>query len=202
MLPGPDPTGSLTTSTVYNSMTVWWPWSLRQIIRTLGADRRWRAKRCCERVHANACAHGDTVSFQILTESAIMLWLHRLLYDRLSRSFNDGTSWNPHPRWGDARQHRLTSPHTSVKSLHLWRHQQVHGRSTTGEASHYLKKTLLGDLFVMPCVTMQSREMMSLSVKNTALWALKVHVGLGVVKLLVHGIIIVWTPYLAIFMCT
>ena len=50
----------------------------------------------------------------------------------------------------------------------------MHGRSTTGEASHYLKKTLLGDLFVMPCVTMQSREMMSLSVKNTALWALKV----------------------------
>ena len=32
---------------------------------------------------------------------------------------------------------------------------------------------------------------MSLAVKNTALWALKVHVGLGVVKLLVHGIIIV-----------
>jgi len=50
----------------------------------------------------------------------------------------------------------------------------VHGRSTTGEASEYLKKTLLGDLFVMPCVTMESREMMSLSVKNTALWALKV----------------------------
>ena len=50
----------------------------------------------------------------------------------------------------------------------------MHGRSTTGEASHYLKKTLLGDLFVMPCVTMQSREMMSLSVKNIALWALKV----------------------------
>ena len=50
----------------------------------------------------------------------------------------------------------------------------MHGRSTTGEASQYLKKTLLGDLFVMPCVTMQSREMMSLSVKNTALWALKV----------------------------
>ena len=50
----------------------------------------------------------------------------------------------------------------------------MHGRSTTGEASHYLKKTLLGDLFVMPCVTMESREMMSLSVKNTALWALKV----------------------------
>ena len=50
----------------------------------------------------------------------------------------------------------------------------MHGRSTTGEASQYLKKTLLGDLFVMPCVTMESREMMSLSVKNTALWALKV----------------------------
>ena len=125
MLPGPDPTGSLTTSAVYNSMTVWWPWSLRQIIRTLGADRRWRANRCCERVHANACAHGDTVSFQILTESAIMLWLHRLLYDRLSRSFKDGTSWNPHPRWGDARQHRLTP--TSVKSLLYDATRQVSG---------------------------------------------------------------------------
>ena len=34
---------------------------------------------------------------------------------------------------------------------------------------------------------------MSLAVKNTALWALKVHVGLGVVKLLVHGIIVVWS---------
>ena len=34
-----------------------------------------------------ACAHGDTVSFRILTESAFMLWRHRLLYDRLSRSF-------------------------------------------------------------------------------------------------------------------
>jgi len=121
-----------------------------------------------------ACAHGDTVSFRILTESRIMLWRHQLLCDRLSRPFTDSTSWNLPPRSGEVRQHRLTSPHTSVKSLHLWRHQQVHGRSTTGEASHYLKKTLLGDLFVMPCVTMESREMMSLSVKNTAVWALEV----------------------------
>ena len=74
----------------------------------------------------------------------------------------------------------------------------MHGRSTTGEASEYFKKTLLGDLFVMTYVTTQSRENMSLAVKNTALWAHKVHVGLGVVKLLVHGISIVWTPYLAI----
>ena len=50
----------------------------------------------------------------------------------------------------------------------------MHGRSTTGEASQYLKKTLMGDVFVLSYVTMQSREMMSLSVKNTALWALKV----------------------------
>ena len=50
----------------------------------------------------------------------------------------------------------------------------MHGRSTTGEASEYLKNTLLRYLPVMSCVTMQSREKMSLSVKNTALWALKV----------------------------
>ena len=66
----------------------------------------------------------------------------------------------------------------------------MHGRATTGEDSDYLKKTLVRDMFVMACGAMQSREMMALSVKNTALWALKVHVGLGVVKLLVHGIII------------
>ena len=51
---------------------------------------------------------------------------------------------------------------------------QVHGRATTGEDSDYLKKTLIRDMFVMACGAMQSREMMSLSVKNTALWALKV----------------------------
>ena len=51
---------------------------------------------------------------------------------------------------------------------------QVHGRATTGEDIDYLKKTLMRDMFVMAGGAMQSREMMSLSVKNTALWALKV----------------------------
>ena len=50
----------------------------------------------------------------------------------------------------------------------------MHGRATTGEDSDFLKKTLVRDMFVMTCGAMQSREMMSLSVKNTALWALKV----------------------------
>ena len=50
----------------------------------------------------------------------------------------------------------------------------MHGRATTGEDSDFLKKTLVRDMFVMACGAMQSREMMSLSVKNTALWALKV----------------------------
>ena len=50
----------------------------------------------------------------------------------------------------------------------------MHGRATTGEDSDYLKKTLVRDMFVMACGAMQSREMMALSVKNTALWALKV----------------------------
>ena len=50
----------------------------------------------------------------------------------------------------------------------------MHGRATTGEDSDFLKKTLVRDMFVMTCGAMQSREMMSLSVKNTALWALEV----------------------------
>ena len=56
------------------------------------------------------CAHDDTACVRMMTESGIMLWRHRLLYDRLSRSFIDGTSRNSHPRSGGARQHRLTSP--------------------------------------------------------------------------------------------
>ena len=123
---------------------------------------------------ATACAHGDTVWFRILAESGIILWRHQLLYDRFSRSFIYGTSRNSHPRSGGARQHRLTSPPHLSKVFICDATHQMHGRSTTGEASEYLKNTLLRYLPVMSCVTMQSREKMSLSVKNTALWALKV----------------------------
>ena len=49
----------------------------------------------------------------------------------------------------------------------------MHGRATTGEDSEYLKKTSVRDLFVMSHATTQSREKMSLPVKITALWALK-----------------------------
>ena len=51
---------------------------------------------------------------------------------------------------------------------------QVQGRATTGEASEYLKKTSVRDLLVMSYGTRQSSETMSLTVKITALWALKV----------------------------
>ena len=47
-------------------------------------------------------------------------------------------------------------------------------RATTGEASEYLKKTSVRDLLVMSYGTRQSSETMSLTVKITALWALKV----------------------------
>ena len=50
----------------------------------------------------------------------------------------------------------------------------MHGRATTGEDSEYLKRTSVRDLFVMSYGTRQSREKMSLTVKITALWALKV----------------------------
>ena len=50
----------------------------------------------------------------------------------------------------------------------------MHGRAITGEDSEYLKKTLLRDMFVMAFRAVKSRETMSLSVKNTASWALKV----------------------------
>ena len=51
---------------------------------------------------------------------------------------------------------------------------QVQGWATTGEASEYLKKTSVKDLLVMSYGTRQSSETMSLTVKITALWALKV----------------------------
>ena len=50
----------------------------------------------------------------------------------------------------------------------------MQGRATTGEASEYLKKTSVRDLLVMSYGTRQSSETMSLTVKITALWALKV----------------------------
>ena len=50
----------------------------------------------------------------------------------------------------------------------------MQGWATTGEASEYLKKTLVRELFIMPYGTTQSKEKMSLAVKITALWALKV----------------------------
>ena len=50
----------------------------------------------------------------------------------------------------------------------------MQGWTTTGEASEYLKKTSVRDLFVMAYGTRQNSETMSHSVKITALWALKV----------------------------
>ena len=46
--------------------------------------------------------------------------------------------------------------------------------ATTGDANEYLKETLVRDLFIMSYGTTQSKEKMSLAVKITALWALKV----------------------------
>ena len=51
---------------------------------------------------------------------------------------------------------------------------QVQGRATTGEASEYLKKTSVRDLFVMADRTRKISETMSHSVQISALWALKV----------------------------
>ena len=50
----------------------------------------------------------------------------------------------------------------------------MQGWATTGDANEYLKETLVRDLFIMPYGTTQSKEKMSLAVKITALWALKV----------------------------
>ena len=50
----------------------------------------------------------------------------------------------------------------------------MQGWATTGDANEYLKETLVRDLFTMPYGTTQSKEKMSLAVKITALWALKV----------------------------
>ena len=75
----------------------------------------------------------------------------------------------------EVRANTQAAPRTNLaKVFNCDATHQVHGRAITGEASEYLKNTLLRYLPVMSCVTMQSREKMSLSVKNTALWALKV----------------------------
>ena len=46
--------------------------------------------------------------------------------------------------------------------------------ATTGDANEYLTETSVRDLFIMSYGTTQSKEKMSLAVKITALWALKV----------------------------
>ena len=66
------------------------------------------------------------------------------------------------------------SPHLVQKVSICDTNHQVQGWATTGEASEYLKKTSVRDLFVMSYGTGQSSETMSLTVKITALWALKV----------------------------
>jgi len=53
------------------------------------------------------------------------------------------------------------------------------GGALLAKIASYLKKTLLTSMFVMPCGAVQSREKMSLSVKNTELWALKVSIARG-----------------------
>ena len=66
------------------------------------------------------------------------------------------------------------SPHLVQKVSICDTNHQVQGRATTGEASEYLKKTSVRDLLVMSYGTTQSSETMSLTVKITAPWALKV----------------------------
>ena len=66
------------------------------------------------------------------------------------------------------------SPHLVQKVSICDANHQVQGRATTGEASEYLKKTSVRDLLVMSYGTGKSSETMSLTVKITAPWALKV----------------------------
>ena len=65
-------------------------------------------------------------------------------------------------------------PHLVQKVSLCDTNHQVQGRATTGEASEYLKKTSVRDLFVMSYGTRKNSETMSHSVKISALWALKV----------------------------
>ena len=66
------------------------------------------------------------------------------------------------------------SPHLVQKVSICDTNHQVQGWATTSEASEYLKKTSVRDLLVMSYGTGKSSETMSLTVKITALWALKV----------------------------
>ena len=68
----------------------------------------------------------------------------------------------------------MASPPQRTKLFICDASHPVHGGATTGEDSEYLKKTSVRDLFVMSHATTRSREKMSLAVKITALWALKV----------------------------
>ena len=75
----------------------------------------------------------------------------------------------------EVRANTQAAPRTNLaKVFNCDATHQVHGRAITGEDSEYLKKTLLRDMFVMAFRAVKSRETMSLSVKNTASWALKV----------------------------
>ena len=75
----------------------------------------------------------------------------------------------------EVRANTQAAPRTNLaKVFNCDATHQMHGRAITGEDSEYLKKTLLRDMFVMAFRAVKSRETMSLSVKNTASWALKV----------------------------
>ena len=65
-------------------------------------------------------------------------------------------------------------PHLVEKVSICDTNHQLQGRATTGEASEYLKKTSVRDLFVMSYGTRKNSETMSHSVKIPAPWALKV----------------------------
>ena len=84
-------------------------------------------------------------------------------------------------------------PHLVQKVSICDTNHQVQGWATTGEASEYLKKTLLRDMFVMAFRAVKSRETMSLSVKNTASWALKVP--------LEEMCRFIWPPFAKVFTC-
>ena len=94
----------------------------------------------------------------------------------------------------EVRANTQAAPRTNLaKVFNCDATHQVHGRAITGEASEYLKKTLMRDMFVMACRAVKSRETMSLSVKNTASWALKVP--------LEEMCRFIWPPFAKVFTC-
>ena len=94
----------------------------------------------------------------------------------------------------EVRANTQAAPRTNLaKVFNCDATHQVHGRAITGEASEYLKKTLVRDMFVMACRAVKSRETMSLSVKNTASWALKVP--------LEEMCRFIWPPFAKVFTC-